>query len=151
MKNEEKIFKKNLRRKIRKTLTEEKNSIKALVKKITELNEILPEINATDKTSMKYLSSLYSEAVILIKNITVYMVRNRYCGMHDSIDNTILKIQELVGILKEFESLDTSGETRDFYETNESKASILLQSLKRKMGELEALKKSTVEENDSLD
>ena len=93
IKNEEKIFKKSVRRRRRKE-TKERISIQSLVEKITELNEILPEINhPIDKDSMKYLSSLYSEAVILIENITMYMVQNGYCGIHDSIDDTVYKTQ----------------------------------------------------------
>ena len=155
MKNEEKIFKKSVRRRRRRRRkeTKERISIQSLVEKITELNEILPEINhPIDKTSMKYLSNLYSEAVILIENITMYMVRNGYCGIRDSIDDTVYKTQELVGILKEFKSLNTSRKARGFInEDDEGKASSLLQSLKEKMSELVALKKSTVNENDSLE
>ena len=128
-----------------------KISIKTLVKRITELNEILPSINdPIDKTSIRYLASLYSEAIILVRNITAYMVQNEYCGIHDSIDDTVYKTQELVGILKKFESLDTSEESHDFDELSQDKASSLLKSLKLKMGELIALKTSNAEQNGNL-
>ena len=146
MENEEKLFKKNVRRR-RRRKTKEKISIQSLVEKITELNEILPLISdPIDKNSMKYLSNLYSEAVVLIENITIYMVQNGFCGIHDSIDDTVYKTQELIGILKEFKGLNTSRKDRGFIdESDEAKASIFLQSLKVKMGELVALKKSTDE------
>jgi hypothetical protein len=71
--------------------------------------------------------------------------------MHDSIDDTVYKTQELVGILKEFKALNTSRKARGFInEDDRAKSSSLLQSLKVKMGELVALKKSSVEENDTL-
>jgi hypothetical protein len=144
MKNKEKVNGK--RAKKRRKVVKNRTSIKTLVKKITELNEFLPSINdPIDKTSMKYLASLYSEAIILVRNITAYMVQNGYCGMHDSIDDTVLKTQELVGILKEFEKLDTSEGFYDFDEISQNKASSLLKSLKVKMGELVALKTSTAE------
>jgi len=60
IKNEEKIFKKSVRRRRRRRRkeTKERISIQSLVEKITELNEILPEIkHPIDKDSMKYLSS----------------------------------------------------------------------------------------------
>jgi len=59
IKNEEKIFKKSVRRRRRRRKeTKERISIQSLVEKITELNEILPEIkHPIDKDSMKYLSS----------------------------------------------------------------------------------------------
>lgn len=142
MENEEKLFKKNVRRRRK---TKEKISIQSLVEKITELNEILPLISdPIDKNSMKYLSNLYSEAVVLIENITIYMVQNGFCGIHDSIDDTVYKTQELIGILKEFKGLNTSRKARGFIdESDEAKASIFLQSLKVKMSEFVALKKST--------
>ena len=145
MENEKEILKKSVRRRRRKT--KEKISIQSLVEKITELNEILPLISdPIDKNSMKYLSNLYSEAVVLIENITIYMVQNGFCGIHDSIDDTVYKTQELIGILKEFKGLNTSRKARGFIdESDEAKASIFLQSLKVKMGELVALKKSTDE------
>lgn len=116
------------------------------------MNEILPLISdPNDKNSMKYLSNLYSEAVVLIENITIYMVQNGFCGIRDSIDDTVYKTQELIGILKEFKGLNTSRKARGFIDkSDEAKASIFLQSLKVKMGELVALKKSTDEENVSL-
>jgi hypothetical protein len=147
MENEVKIFKKSVRRRRRKEpLTKERSSIKSLVIKFTELNEILPEINSPiDKSSMKYLSNLYSESSDLIKNITLYMVNNKYCGMHEFLDITVIKVQELIGILKEFESLNTSRKAHGFInKADEAKASLLLESLKGKMDELVVIKASTV-------
>ena len=144
MGNEEKIFKKNVRRRRRRRRKQKKErvSIQSLVEKITELNEILPIINdPIDKTSMKYLSNLYSESIVLIENITIYMVRNGYCGIRDYIDDSVFKTQELIGILKEFNNLNISRKANGFIDkTDEAKASTLLQSLKGKMGELVALK-----------
>lgn len=144
MENKVKIFKKSVRRK--EPLTKERISIKSLVEKITELNEILPDINSPiEKTSMKYLSNLYSESSDLIKNITLYMVNNKYCGMHEFLDITVIKVQELIGILKEFESLNTSRKAHGFInKADEAKASLLLESLKGKMDELIVIKASTI-------
>ena len=143
----------NKRKKTKRSVRKRKNirakgriSIRTLTEKITELNEILPYLSIPiKKKSIEYLSDLYSETLELVMNITAYMVQERYCGMHDYIDNSVLKVQELVGILKEFNTLNE--EKHDFEASDDdiqAKASSLLQSLKVKMGELVALKKSTV-------
>ena len=144
MENEVKIFKKSVRRK--EPLTKERISIKSLVIKFTELNDILPDINSPiDKNSMKYLSNLYSESSDLIKNITLYMANKKYRGMHEFLDITVIKVQELIDILKEFESLNTSRKAHGFInKADEAKASLLLESLKGKMDELVVIKASTV-------
>jgi hypothetical protein len=144
MENEVKIFKKSVRRKG--PLTKERISIKALVIKFTELNDILPDISSSiDKNSMKYLSNLYSESSDLIKNITLYMANKKYRGMHEFLDITVIKVQELIDILKEFESLNTSRKAHGFInKADEAKASLLLESLKGKMDELIVIKASTV-------
>lgn len=144
MENEVKIFKKSVRRKG--PLTKERISIKSLVIKFTELNDILPDISSSiDKNSMKYLSNLYSESSDLIKNITLYMANKKYRGMHEFLDITVIKVQELIDILKEFESLNTSRKAHGFInKADEAKASLLLESLKGKMDELIVIKASTV-------
>jgi len=144
MENEVKIFKKSVRRK--EPLTKERISIKSLVIKFTELNDILPDISSPiDKNSMKYLSNLYSESSDLIKNITLYMANKKYRGMHEFLDITVIKVQELIDILKKFESLNTSRKAHGFInKADEAKASLLLESLKGKMDELIVIKASTV-------
>jgi hypothetical protein len=99
---------------------------------------------------MKYLSDLYSETIILIENITVYMVKKNYCGIHETIDNIVIKTQDLIGILKEFKDLDTTREFYGFIDKNSQiKASSLLLSLRGKLDELLALKKTSVRFNDT--
>ena len=145
MENEVKILKKSVRRR-KEPLTKERSSTKSLVIKFTELNDILPDISSSiDKNSMKYLSNLYSESSDLIKNITLYMANKKYRGMHEFLDITVIKVQELIGILKEFESLNTSRKAHGFInKADEAKASLLLESLKGKMDELVIIKASTV-------
>jgi len=147
MKNEENLFKKEVkRRKGKRERTKNEDSVLAFVEKITELNEILPYIaDPIDKISMKYLSSLYSETIDLIKDITVFMVRERYCGIHKNIDDAIFKSQELTGILKEFKRLDIFRKSHGFIdEASQAKSSLLLKSLKCKMSELLAIRKTIV-------
>ena len=75
MENKENFISKSTKK--RRKAIKNRISIKTLVKRITELNEILPSINdPIDKTSIRYLASLYSEAIILVRNITAYMVQN---------------------------------------------------------------------------
>lgn len=135
MGNETKILKKNVRRRKR---TKEEISIQVLVKKFGELNDFLPCISdPIDGISMSYLSSVYSETSDLIKDVTMFMVREKYCGVRNTIDNSILKAQDIIGLLREFKDLNTSRKTLGFIdEVSQNKASSLLQLLKVKMNEL---------------
>lgn len=142
MKNEKRVLRKSVRSRRKKERTKEEISIISLVEKISELSDVLPCINdPIDKTSMKYLSSLYTETIDLIKNITVYIVKEGYCGMHENIDESVIKTQEIIGLLREFQALNTSRKAQGFIdEVSKEKASSLLLSLKEKMDELLALR-----------
>ena len=144
----------NKRKKTKRSVRKRKNirtkgriSIRTLTEKITELNEILPYLSIPiKKKSIEYLSDLYSETLELVMNITAYMVQERYCGMHDTIDNSVLKVQELVGILKEFNALNKDEHNLETLDDNsQTKISSLLHALNLKMNELLTLKTSTVE------
>ena len=144
----------NKRKKTKRSVRKRKNirakgriSIRTLTEKITELNEILPYLSIPiKKKSIEYLSDLYSETLELVMNITAYMVQERYCGMHDTIDNSVLKVQELVGILKEFNALNKDEHNLETLDDNsQTKISSLLHALNLKMSELLTLKTSTVE------
>ena len=144
----------NKRKKTKTSVRKRKNirtkgriSIRTLTEKITELNEILPYLSIPiNKKSVEYLSDLYSETLELVMNITAYMVQEKYCGMHDSIDNSVLKVQELVGILKEFNALNKDEHNLETLDDNsQTKISSLLHALNLKMSELLTLKTSTVE------
>lgn len=145
MENDENLFRKEGRNEKRERSKNE-NSVLAFVERITELNEILPYIgDPIDKNSMKYLSTLYSEAIELIKDITIFVVNKRYCGMRKNIDDAIFKSQELICILKEFKRLDISRKSHGFIdEVSQTEASLLLRSLKCKMSELLAIRKTIV-------
>jgi hypothetical protein len=143
----------NKRKKTKRSVRKKKNirakgkiSIRTLTEKIAELNEILPYLSVPlKKKSLEYLSDLYSETFELVMNVTAYMVQKRYCGMHDTIDNSVLKVQGLVGILKEFNTLNE--EKYDFKALDDNlkaKISSLLHALNLKMSELLTLKTSTV-------
>ena len=144
----------NKRKKTKRSVRKRKNirakgriSIRTLTEKITELNEILPYLSIPiKKKSIEYLSDLYSETLELVMNITAYMVQERYCGMHDTIDNSMLKVQELVGILKEFKTLNESKDDLEPLDDDfQTKVAPLLQNLNVKMNELPTVKASTVE------
>lgn len=146
MENKEKKPKKSVRKK-RIVRVKGKTSIRTLTKKIAELNKILSCISIPiSKTSVKYLSDLYPKTLKLVMDITAYMVQEKYCGMHNTIDNSIIKAQELVGILKEFKTLNESNDNLKLFDDDfQAKSSSLLQALKVKMGELLTLRASTVE------
>lgn len=146
MENKEKKPKKSVRKK-RIVRVKGKTSIRTLTKKIAELNKILSCISIPiSKTSVKYLSDLYPKTLKLVMDITAYMVQEKYCGMHNTIDNSIIKAQELVGILKEFKTLNESNDNLKLLDDDfQAKSSSLLQALKVKMGELLTLRASTVE------
>lgn len=132
---EENLFKRKVKKRKR---TKTENSVLSLVEKITELNEILPYIaDPIDKNSMKYLSTLHSETAELIKGITWFVVFKKYCGIRENFDNCVIKVQELIGVLKEFKRLDTSRKKMGLIdEASKAEASLYLQSLKSKMKEL---------------
>lgn len=133
MKNKEKISKQDLRKKKK---TKEEKSIQTLVKKLTELSKYLSRTSNPTIDSIEYLSNLYSEIKDLIKDTTIFMVNKKYCGINDKIDNSVMKSQDLLKILREFNDLDSSLESFEFNDELKNKASTNLQSLKSKMNEL---------------
>ena len=133
MKNKEKNSKRDVRKRKK---TKEEKSIQTLVKKLTELNKYLSRISNPTRDSIEYLSNLYLETKNLIEDTTIFMVNKKYCGINDKIDKSIIRSQNLLKILKEFNDLESSLESLEFNNEIKNKASTSLRSLKSKMNEL---------------
>ena len=133
MKNKEKISKRDVKKKKK---TKEEKSIQTLIKKLTELSKYLSRTSNPTKDSIEYLSNLYLETKDLIEDTTIFMVNKKYCGINKKIDDSVIRSQNLLKILKEFNDLDSSLESFEFNDELKNKASTNLQSLKSKMNEL---------------
>lgn len=81
--------------------SEAEKKVKVLCMKFAMLHETLPSVTeCNDRGNLKYFSKLYSETLPLVTHVTRYVVENDYSGRKKKVDDLVIRVQQVLGLLK---------------------------------------------------